>query len=372
MNVIHVIVGLNIGGAETALCRLVQSMNFCRHTVISLTDVGPLGLYLRTQGVNVVGLGIQPKQIAIPIFRLTKIIRDLNPDIIQTWMYHADLVGGIAGVMAGVTHIVWGVRNTGIPQGKLSVTYLIIRVAAALSYFIPTTIVCNSEAGKDSHIKIGYKKSKLLVIPNGFDVNILSPIGFNKKNIRLKYNLPKSLFIVGVIARFDLLKGYETMVKVANKFLNNSNQNVIFVFVGKCVDSSNPFFNKSTKILGAGGNVVLLGEQKNIPEIIVAFDILCSPSISEGFPNVVAEAMLMEKPCIVTDVGDSRLIVGDTGVVVPPDNADSIIDSILMFSKMSISERIKLGGMARERIITKYGIQKMVNSFKLVYESNVV
>jgi glycosyltransferase involved in cell wall biosynthesis len=370
VNIIHIIVGLDVGGAEISLRRLIQSMRFFKHTVISLTVVGTVGQELRKQGVNVIGLEMKKWQFVIPIFRLCKIIRDLNPDIIQTWMYHADLVGSIAGMLAGGHRIIWGVRNTNIPQGRLSVTYVLVRVAALLSHFIPSAIICNSEAGRVSHIRIGYNKKKTVVITNGFDSDTLNSEGFDKNVVRSKYNLPITGFIVGVVARFDSLKGYETMISVADWFFKNQNKNVKFVFVGKHVNKENPFFYKINRLLDFGGNVVLLGELQNVPEILVAFDVLCSPSISEGFPNVVAEAMLMGKPCIVTDVGDSKLIVGNTGIVVPPNNPDSIQDAILIALKMSASERVNLGKMARERVINNYEINKMVSSLKAVYKSD--
>ncbi len=369
MRLVHIIVGLDVGGAEIAMCRLITSMLFCHHTVISLSGVGRVGEELRRNGVKVISLGMKPRQMTIPIFRLTKIIQCLKPDVVQTWMYHADLIGGIAGRFAGVKQIVWGIRNTSIPQGKISITHLIIRIAAILSHSIPSTIICNSEAGMTSHKKIGYNAQKMIVIPNGFDANVLNPVGLDRRAIRLKLGLPNRGLIVGVVARFDSLKGYDIMLNVADWFQTKKGADVTFVFVGKGVDSRNKVFSNPNKIIENGGNLVLLGEQKDVRQVLFAFDVVCSPSRSEGFPNVIAESMLMERPCIVTDVGDSKVIVGETGIIVAPNNEKSIIDAILHFDKMGMPERLKLGRMSRERIIEKYGINKMVSRFEAAYKS---
>ncbi|MBH0002709.1 glycosyltransferase [Pseudoalteromonas sp. SWYJZ12] len=171
MIVLHVIVGLGDGGAEGVLSRLCLFDDSSKHTVISLMGDGKYGPILRDGGVEVICLGLGQNKFGIKAFlKLIRIIKKRQPDVVQTWMYHADFIGGLAARLAGVKNICWGVRTSDISSESFS-TKLVARACSVISNIISSKIICCAESALQSHKKLGYSKEKLLVIRNGYDFN---------------------------------------------------------------------------------------------------------------------------------------------------------------------------------------------------------
>ena len=172
LNIIHVIVGLNVGGAELMLKRLILSSldnpNY-QHSVISLTELGVIGRQLQKEGVSVIALNME-SIISLPniFLKLRSEIKKQNPSIVQTWMYHADFLGGIAAKSLDIDNIVWGIRTTDVTLGGSKSTVALRKLCALLSYIIPKRVVCAADAGRKIHERIGYDASKMNVIHNGF------------------------------------------------------------------------------------------------------------------------------------------------------------------------------------------------------------
>lgn len=118
----HVIIGLNVGGAELMLQRLILNSNKnnqFEHSVISLTDLGSIGYELKQQGVAVYSLGMKSLTSApLMFFKLQKLLKKIQPHVVQTWMYHSDLLGGLAAKSVGVKKIIWGIRNSEIDSNS--------------------------------------------------------------------------------------------------------------------------------------------------------------------------------------------------------------------------------------------------------------
>lgn len=368
MKIVHIISSLNVGGAETMLVRLIQGMPQHTHVVLTLTENGPLGEMLKASGhtVYVIGLRFSTAWFACP--RLWYLLRQESPDIVQTWMYHADLLGGLMGRLAGARQIIWNVRNTEIPQGRLSMTGLIVSLCAISSKWLPKAIICCAHAGLEVHAALGYKRQKMLTIPNGYDTLEWQPKSVSRSAVRRDHGLPNEAFIVGIVARYDPLKGYDVFIEAAAHIAKVVN-NALFLMIGRRVDASNIELCRLVESRGGGAVFRLLGERSDISQLMTAMDVYCLSSKAEGFPNVVAEAMLMQLPCVVTNVGDAAHIVGEAGRVVPPDQPKALADALLAIENMSEIQRQEMGVAARRRIVEHYDIKVIAQRYSELYES---
>jgi glycosyltransferase involved in cell wall biosynthesis len=366
MKILHVISSLNIGGAETMLIRLIRGMPQHIHVVITLKTVGSLGNLLQVSGskVHCINLTATTAWKAFP--RMWYIIRQESPDIVQTWMYHSDLFGSLVSRLAGIKTIVWNVRNTEIPQGGLSITGLIIRLCAVTSSWLPKAIICCAHAGLEVHAARGYKQRKMFVIPNGYDTNKWQPPGVCRNDVRRDYGLPNDALIVGIVGRYDSLKGYDVFIEAAG-LISKSVRNAIFLMIGRHVDSDNAELRNLIDSRGGDANFRLMGERSDVSQLMSTLDVFCLSSKAEGFPNVVAEAMLMQVPCVVTNVGDAARIVGSTGRVVPPGDSSALAEAIISFFRIGEEQRRVTGVSARQRIVDCYDIEVVSKKYDNLY-----
>src|SRR5690554_3474171 len=214
MKVLHVITGLNDGGAEAVLYRLVTKSSEHSHTVVSLMDMGKYGPLLEDLGVRVVCLGMNPGKPSIRRFwKLMRLIRAEVPDAVQTWMYHSDLFGGLAAKMAGVKKIFWGIRHSTLEKGKAKrTTIAIAKVLALLSHFVPERMVCCAKKSLEVHRDIGYSSSKLIVIPNGYDVSKFMVDESAGSQLRASFGVGRETFLLGKVGRYDPFKDHENLL----------------------------------------------------------------------------------------------------------------------------------------------------------------
>jgi len=242
MKVVHVISSLSIGGAEMMLKRLVESVpeNIPSTLVVSLTNIGQIGESLRKNGVRVYALGMT-SLLDLPhtLWRLVRLIHQHRPEIVQTWMYHADLLGGIAARLAGSYTVVWGIRTTAIPQGPFSVTYWLVRLCAICSYIIPSRIICCAKSAKSAHIKLRYAAHKMTVIPNGYDFSTYDQHMNSRAKTRTELGLKDNEIVIGTVGRFDPLKDFHNFVIAASK-LSARRVDVKYLMVGRNIEWSNP------------------------------------------------------------------------------------------------------------------------------------
>jgi glycosyltransferase involved in cell wall biosynthesis len=371
MVVFHLIVGLETGGAENMLLRLVSALPRHKHIIVSLTKIGLIGDRLIESGHAVHAIDLRPLTFTSSLFKLWKLIRSYRPDVIQTWMYHSDLLGGLIGRFAGVRNIVWNVRNTEIPQRRCSVTGLVVKLCAALSHWVPRAIVCCSHAAMKSHVALGYNPGRMIFIPNGYDSKAWAVPSESKSEIKRSYQLPLNSVIIGIVGRFDRLKGYDVFVEAAALLSERCRHNALFVMVGRNIDDKNAELSALIAEKGGRAQFKLMGEWKNVSRIMYALDIFCLASRAEGFPNVVAEAMLMQVPCVVTDVGDAGLIVGTTGKVVPPNRPAALADALLSVENMVEAERLAVGRDARKRILEQFDIGAVADRYEDLYINGI-
>ena len=362
MKIVHIITGLKDGGAEKTLFKICKYDLINKHVVISLTDQGKYFLLLKKIGIEVYYLNLNFFSF-FKFFRLINLVGFLKPDIVQTWLVHADFIGSIAAKLAGIKNIIWNIRYSKIQIGKAKLTtILIIKILAKLSYFLPKSIIIVSKKAKKIYHKEGYDKTKLKFIPNGYDLSILKESKIKKfkfeKQIKIKKQVPR----IGYVARYDPLKDHANLINALSYI---KSQNIIFfcVLVGSNINK-NKFLNKEIKRLKLNDCVKLMGPTKNVSKIMNWLNIHIQSSISEGFPNVVAEAMALKTPCVVTDVGDSSYIVGNTGWVVPPDNSIKLANAIIKAIKeIKTKKWNKRCDRARTRIKEKFSVSKMIDNY---------
>jgi glycosyltransferase involved in cell wall biosynthesis len=365
-HVLHIITGLATGGAETALFRLIVCSrdSSYSHTVISLTSGGVMHRRLQDAGIKVRILDFKRSPI-LHFFKLVALIRNTRPDIVQTWMYHANMLGGLAARLAGNPNIIWGLRTTGVPRNAHALA-LISRVCAGISRWVPNTIVCVAEAARRAHMAGGYDGGRMVVIPNGFELGALPAAMGRGSELRLQWGYGQDVTVIGTSGRFDLDKDHRNFVQAA-ALLADRYKHLRFLMVGSNLDANNKQLMGWIKDTGHVERFTLVGERSDALDCLAAMDIFCLSSRNEGFPNVIGEAMALGIPCVATDVGDAAVLVADTGVIVPKEDPEALAQGIAQLLESPPEVRRLLAKKARSRIQSEFSIQRTCRRFEDVY-----
>lgn len=373
--ILHIITGLNNGGAEGVLYRLCVNDNNHIHFVISFLDMGKYGPMLKNQGVEVFCLDMKQGDFSIKAFWiLFKIIKKINPDIVQTWMYHADLIGGTCAKLAGVKNVFWNIRSSDLDKkSSKRTTWFVARLCAILSYFLPVKIICCATDAKKWHLELGYSNNFEL-IGNGFDVNFYEQIlSSDQLDVRLALNLDPKAKIIGMVARLDPQKDHFNLIEALSEIKKNTNHLFKCVLVGKGLDLKNYDFIKYLSSYDLENEVLLLGQRNDVPKIMASLDVhVLSSAYGEGFPNVVAESMCCGTPNVVTDVGDSKYIVGETGIVVSPRSSKELATALIKFFEIIEKEPerwSKMRSAAKERAHNNFCLNRMIDQYHAVWFS---
>lgn len=371
IRVTHVINGLERGGAESVLARLVAGLDrqAIENRVISLTGQGPIGNELADAGISVAALDL-PRSLsgAAQGGRLARAIRKGAPDIVQTWMYHSDLLGGLAARLTGSAPVIWNLRQSNFdPDQTKRLTLVTARAAAKLSPYIPWAIVCGSYAAREVHSGLGYDASKMLVIANGFDSDHFKPSADSRGAFRAKLGESENSLLIGLPARYHPQKDHGTFLRAAAEVARRVPSSR-FVIFGDRVNEENSELFRLISDLGLSDRVRAIGPLADPREAYCAMDIAVSSSaFGEGTPNVIGEAMSCAVPCIATDVGDSRRLIGATGIMVPPSQPQALAQAIETLAEMDAGRRRAMGQNARRRIQTEFPIDMMVQRYELLY-----
>lgn len=371
MRIAHIITGLGNGGAELSLNKICNYDKLNEHHIISLTDLGKYGHLLKKKKFKVYCLEIKKNFFILSkFFKLISLLKKIKPDLIQTWMFHSDFLGSLATLFYK-KKIIWNIRNSNVGNSN-RLTYLIIKLLSLFSWFFPEKIIICSKYSIKNYEKLGYCKNKFLYIPNGYDLSYLKPI-IKINKIRSKYNISKSIPLIGTVARFHPQKDHENLIK-ALYFLKKNNVKFLCVLVGFKIDHTNKYLMQIIKKYQMSKQIKLYGESKKIREIMSELDIHILPSAyGEGFPNVVAESMACMTPSVVTDVGDSKFIVGKNGWVARPSNSLDLskkINKALNELKKTTWKRKCTN--ARSHIKINFSIKKMLYSYNQLWRTILV
>jgi len=371
LKIVHIISGLPIGGAERALFNLLlqDADTSNKHIVISLSNQGFFGQKMTNIGVTVISLGIKNPMLSIFfLMKLYRLINSIKPHIVHGWMYQGNLVAWISRIFFyRKSALIWGIRHSLSDIYKETLRMrLTIKANKALSYY-PDAIVYNSRTSKEQHNRYGFCHNNSLVIANGFDTKFFSPSATVSKSIRQQLGIPLNSLVCGHFARFHPMKNHKGFILAAIELLS-THKNLHFLLAGSDVDSNNTELNqlipKKLK-----GSFHLLGARDNISELMKALDVLCvSSQWGEAFPNVIGEAMSTGVVCVSTNVGDSRYIVGNTGVIALSNDKSGLLVALKNAICIPKEKREILGKNARERVINLYSIELMADRFVDLYD----
>lgn len=353
-----------------SLLRLVTNIDPARFrsVVISMTDEGALGSTFRDAGIPVQALGMRPGRFSLSGFvKLVSILRHLRPEVLQTWLYHSDLVGTVASRLASVPHLAWNVRSSMMDRRyRVGVNRLMLLLLARMSR-VPDVIIANSLAGQTSHDAIGYRPNRWEIIPNGVDLAAFRPNPDAYAALRAELGLAEKDAIVGMVARYDAAKDYGNFLRAASR-LCQQGVDAHFVAAGVGVGLDNPELGALVNECKLGHRLHLLGPRKDIAMVMAGFDIAVCASVSEGFPNVLVEALASAVPCVTTDVGDAAAIVGDAGIAVPPRSPEALAAGVRSMLDLAPYERRATGEAGRKRVEGEYSMDTMVRSYERVYQ----
>jgi glycosyltransferase involved in cell wall biosynthesis len=367
MRIAFVTTSLDPGGAETALTALTLGLSRlgARISVIALRGSGRLAERMRAGGIAVTTLDAKSTAAAaLALPRIPLALRRFRPDVVQGWMYHGNLAA-TAAMPFCAGRLFWSIRQAlGALDRETPATNRLIRFGARLSGY-PEAIIYNSTRARRDHEDVGYSSVGGIVVPNGFDTERFAPDdGLARIRLRRQLGLKQDAIVVGHLARFHPVKDHATFLEAAAL----TDAPLRFLMAGRGVDSSNPELAELIERLELRNRVSLLGEADDTGAILRGLDVLCVSSRSEAFPNVLGEAMSCGVPCVTTDVGDAAQIVGGAGRVVPVADSVQLAAAISAIVQVGADARVRLGRVARQRIIEHYSLDSMITQYQRIYE----
>ncbi len=370
MKIVHVITGLGTGGAENMLANLVTGTDrSCfQSVVVSLLRPGPLASRIAEAGVRVESLGMRrgaPGPGAL--LRLAGLLRRERPDVVQTWLYHADLLGLLAAGLARVGPVAWNLRCSDMDfasTGRL--TRWVVAVNARLSGR-PAVVVANSARAVDVHRSLGYRPRRFEVIPNGFDTGRFCPDPEARATMRRELGVAPDAPVVGMVARFDPQKDHPTLL-AALALVRREHPGLRALLCGDGVEPGNAALAEAVRCQGLEDAVLLLGRRADPERVHAALDVaVLSSAFGEGMPNAVGEAMACAVPCAATDVGDTATLMGETGRVVPPRDPEALARAVSSLLSLPGDGRRELGLAARKRIASDYSLPGIIARYESLY-----
>lgn len=377
IRIVHVITGLSAGGAERTMIAVVRGLDPSRFEsqVISLSRDHTLAPALRAAGIPFTTLDARPfLSLGLgPILRVAQLLRREKPDIVQTWLFDADLVGGIAAWMTGVP-VIWNIRASLSDSGWRPLASslrlrVIARVCAAMSGIVPRSIISCSRANVSRNLS-HYKQEKIRVIGNGVDVELFKPDPVARAEVRAELGVEEGTTLIGMVARFHPVKDFATFFAAVCRVIG-THPDARFVLCGQGMERENAALTRMIRSHGLEGSVLRLGFREDVARIFAALDVHLFSSRSESFGNVLMEAMAAGVPCASTDVGEARAIVGDAGRVVPPQNAAALAAAVRELIDLPPSEMKALRERARSRVVRDFTLTSAVERYAELYEEVV-
>jgi len=374
IRITHVIVGLNVGGAERFLHRLIEAHRgnpAYQHRVISLTGKGVLGPRLEAGGIEVSALGMRSLRDAPRTYaRLERQLRAHRPDVLQCWMYYADLLGGLAGRRLGIRHVLWGIRNSHFEAGGTPLKRAVRRICALASRHLPWRIVCVADSALEVHARAGYDRARMEVIHNGYDPGAFTYSEAARNALRGDLGIAPEHLVVGSLGRYSAAKDQHGFIQAAQAAMRQRPE-LRFLMVGRELTTGNEALVRQIAATGQPERFFLLGERSDVAGCLSAMDVFCLHSRTEGFPNVLGEAMCVGLPCLATDVGDAGLLLGDAGRVIPPGDCRALAQGMVAMAELDESERRAMGRRARQRIAGHFTLGHSVDRFESLYRTAV-
>ncbi len=369
MKIVFIITNFRKGGAERALTLLASSVLKLGHEVSIFIIKPDKKTYIPNALCNAkfyfFEFTYNPFISLKNLINLIFAIKKIRPDVIHTWMYHSDFIGGIAGRIAGVTNIFWGIRSAELPFNVTSKTTILLRYfCAAFSYVVPKKIFANSKSAIDVHKGIGYSPKKLKHIPNGFDLTRYKFSVASHARFRIKNQIPIDAVIIGMIGRYDPFKNHKIFLELVANMLPLK-ESMYFVMAGTNVVWGNQDLIEGSNNLPRD-RVILLGELNDTIDILCSLDFLILPSLAESFPNILGEAMACGSCPITADVGDCAEIMGSRALVSNANTVDAYKNLLIKYIDDPVS-RFEITVELRKRINSIYSIDSIAKKYLINY-----
>lgn len=362
---------LNFGGAERQAVALAKNLDPIKYKVVVLCFYG--GGFFQTEleqaGIPVVALGKTGRWDILNFWiKLVRTTRKLAPNFIYSFLPVPNMMAVLLKLWIPHVRIIIGVRTSGKDLKKYDWTYrLSFWLERWLSVFA-NLIIVNSHSGQNYLQKRGYPRKKIEVIHNGIDTLVYHPDRALGAPLRQAWGIPMECFVIGLIGRLDPMKGHDIFLRAAAEVAARKIP-VRFVLVGDGPITYRSSLMALANELGITDILIWLQGRNDMPAVYNALDGLCMSSIfGEGFPNAVGEAMACGLPCIVTDVGDAALLIGTTGLVVPPGDVGKLTEALIALESMPSAERKNLGTLARQRISGEFSVEQMVSKTQLALD----
>ena len=362
--VVFLIRSLDIGGAQRQLIELatgLQRANW-RVKVLVFYGGGELEADLLERGVRVQALGKGGRWDVVRFsYRLLRSLRRERPDVLHGYLDTPNLLGTVMKPFVPRMRVVWGVRASNMDLDHYDwLARLSFKLGCWLSRYADL-VICNSAAGQQVHAAHGYPSKRIVVIPNGIDSERFKPDLGARTEMRRRWAVGDEDVLVGLIARLDPMKDHETFLRAAAAVMSDR-PHVRFVCVG---DGPQPYREKLRRLgsdLGLDNRLTWAGPRTDMPKVYNALDLaVLSSRWGEGFPNVVAEAMATGVPCVVTDVGDARYVVGDTGWVCAPHDPAELARALTV-ATASRPDLAAAGQRALRRVKTEFSNERLTNA----------
>jgi glycosyltransferase involved in cell wall biosynthesis len=371
MKVLHIITGLNVGGAENMLTKLLEaSPDAAREAaVLSLLAPGPLAPRIRACGVRLESLQMQ-RGMPGPgdALRLARMVREIGPEVLHGWMYHGMLAASFAAfALPGRVPLIWNIRHSlADPARESRSTRLLLRLGAARSRR-PDAIVYNADAALAQHSAFGFSAGRARVLPNGFDCQVYRPDPAARQRLGREFGIDPGVLLVGHVARLHPMKDHAMLVEAA-ALARAQGLDLHLVMIGAGLEDSPLDLRARIARLLPPGRVTLSGARGDISSLMPGFDLLALPSAwGEAFPNVLGEALACGVPAVATDVGDSARIVGDEGRIVAPGDPRAFAAALGELADLGAERRRELGLAGRRRIEQSYSIGAIANAYRQLH-----
>jgi len=369
IKILHLITDLDRGGAEYCLKRLTNSMDARRFSsrIVSILPLGPLGDELRAENIYVDTLNCRTlSDLPRALWQLRRLVQFAQPDVIQTWLYHADLFGTLASFSHPKSLLLWNVRNSDLSEERRFGWRLLTTILARMSG-LPDSIVSNSIAGIESHRAHGYKARQWVHIPNGWAVADQIPTQELRQQQREIFGLPTNDVLIGLVARFAKQKDLGCFLSAVS-LLHNRCPNLKFVLIGRDLIPATPGFREALRDVGVQDRLIFLGEQPNVESLLPALDaVTLTSAYGEGLPNSIGEAMATGLPVITTDVGDASRLTPVGNWIVPPRSPEALADAWIALAHLEPAARAAIGERNRQWIESHYSVEQMHSWYEELY-----
>ena len=368
--ILFLISTLNVGGAERQLVNLASGLDSHRWDirVLCTHDAGTLGPELEQDGIPVISLGRRSQGVVSVLSGLVAEARSFQPQVIHAYLVAPQLYALLARPRLPRSALVLGIRSSFVDVQHYGVaTRMLYRAVEMLGKRADAYIV-NSQRGADLYAARGFDRRKMAVVPNGIRVEMFEPRPEKAVWARHEFGCSTGDRVVAVVAAIEHMKGHEVFVDAAEA-VARAVPSTRFVLIGRDSTPQGALIKKRVEACGLVSRFSFLGHRDDVADLLNGVDVVCLPSIGEGFPNVVAESMCMEVPCVVSDVGDAARIAAETGWVVPPRDSGRLAGAIVEALGMTCEERRRRGQAARRRIVQHFAVDEMVRQTERAYRA---